>query len=375
MSMAGTASDIATDVGREKFTVCVKSIQECSSDDLRAWSSLAETSSPFTVFQRPDFVRAIGEGEVLFLREGGRMRLVLPFTLKQSHGARILSMTGTPVCQYDNLLADDNAARDGLIGVLLDRLKGRGVDALRLERIPANSPWFSHKAFASRQTNLLEAPFRHFGGMDGPLSTGYSSSKRLMRKKRKLAETGNVDYRAEPAGTACPEMIDHAISMKQAWLKEKGETSRLFARAELCAQFRAMFLRPESSGWIFSVTKDGVPIAVHLAFCTPLSLHQHFTVYDPSYHVFSPSALLTHFQMEWCIERQMKIFDFMPPAYDYKMDWCDQKMAVHDVFLPLTLKGWMSLDHAKLRAKPLLRKVFYRLPENLRKQIVNAMNG
>ena len=379
MSIAVAAYGEAVQEAHEGLKCEAVAASTLQPDHLADWQALASIASPFSFFQHEGFIKALDEAdaELLFVKDGEKTQAVMPFVMERRSGRTTVCQPGAPITQYNTLLAEPDADGHEIVDAVLDYFRHqRHADAIRLERVPVGSAFLAHPDFQSRTANPQEAPIERLKGKTAICPSGNASVKRLKRKLRKLEESGQVQFHTLDAAHAPQEWVDWAIAQKQAWLSEKGDTSRLFSDTEALKRFRALFgdNAPEGAK-VLAVTVDDALLAVHLIFASAKAEHLYLTVYDMAYHRHSPSALLTLLQCERALAEGVEVFDMMPPFFDYKKDWCSESVKVVDVFVPLTFKGRMSLDHGVHRFKPSIRKVFNLLPEKTRKAIISIFAG
>jgi CelD/BcsL family acetyltransferase involved in cellulose biosynthesis len=359
------------------FVCSITSLAEMSDNTLMAWSELCQQNSWTGVFQRPDMVLALGspQTQVLCIHRGSILKLVMPFEVHTQAGIRVLGMPGDAITQYSTIVCPINHETQELLECALQALRQHDLcDAVFLSNAAEHASLFSSLALrqarvSSRKT--VFAPLSDYFGDKSYAPHGSFSPKKMRWSARRLEDIGTLEYHRFEAGKAPKEWIEKAVNLKLEWLKQHGDTSRLFANANLRNKFIALFTSIKNTPAVcHALSIDGEPIAVHLALETKKSSHLYFTVYDPEYSKYSPSAVLTLHQVLGYISDKIEVFDFMPPFYEYKTKWCDKTMEVYDVFLPLNNKGRYSLFALKVRLKPKLRKLFDKLPTALRNAII-----
>lgn len=379
MSVAAATYDKARGEAGNRLSCEAVAVSALQASHLADWQALAALASTFSFFQHEGFIKAFDEpgAELLFVKDGEKTQAIMPFVMERRGGLTTVCQPGAPITQYNTLLAEPDADGHEIVDAVLGYFRHqRHADAIRLERVPVGSAFLAHPDFQSRTGNRQEAPVENLVGKTAICPSGNASVKRLKRKLRKLEESGQVAFHALHAAHAPQEWVDWAIAQKQAWLSEKGDTSRLFSDPEALKRFRTLFgdAAPEGAK-VLAMTLDDTLLAVHLIFASAKAEHLYLTVYDMDYHRHSPSALLTLFQCERALAQGVEMFDMMPPFFDYKKDWCSSSVEVFDIFMPLTMRGSISFERGVSHLKPAMRKVFNLLPEKTRKAIISLMMG
>ncbi|MCA1825534.1 MAG: GNAT family N-acetyltransferase [Myxococcales bacterium] len=174
----------------------------------------------------------------------------------------------------------------------------------------------------------------------------------LRRRKRRLAELGEVSYEFAEDNDALADFFDIEAS---GW---KGRDGTAIAQ------------RPELVGFYTQVARDaakrkalalgllklaGKPIAAHLSIVHGGRHHLIKIGYDESLHEYSPGQQLVSEAIRDSCERGLREFDFLGPCMEWKLDW-ESELRTHTwltIFRP-TPKGRL-VHAARFTAWPVLK--------------------
>jgi CelD/BcsL family acetyltransferase involved in cellulose biosynthesis len=146
----------------------------------------------------------------------------------------------------------------------------------------------------------------------------------LRRRKRRLAEQGDVSYAILDGKDA--KALDVALadffSIEASGWKGRGGTA-IAQRPELVGFYTQIARDAAKRGALALgfLTHKGVRIAAHLSI---VHNAKHYLVklgYDEAFHEYSPGQQLTSEAMRDSCERGLVEFDFLGPDMDWKRDW------------------------------------------------------
>ncbi|MDE2333197.1 MAG: GNAT family N-acetyltransferase [Rhodospirillales bacterium] len=102
--------------------------------------------------------------------------------------------------------------------------------------------------------------------------------------------------------------------------------------------------------------------------------------YDPAAGTLSPSRLLLERVIRWCMANGLVTFDFLPGEEAYKPVWANDREAVADYVVPVSLWGHVRIAwgrHAMgwLARRPWVMRVYRAVPTALRARVRRRLSG
>ncbi len=356
-------------------------------EGLRAcWRDLESRSSPApTVFQSFDWVyqwsmtyadhaRANpAEIRILLGLRNGKLVFVLPLMTRKRHGVKLLTWISDPFGQYGDILCDISESADDWMKAAVDFCRSK-CDAeilyLRHVRADARIAKFANQQMANAHFNE-QAPFLDLKAFhsDADYDLRYSSTQKKRRKKikRHLELLGPVSFAAISEPAAVDAAIVSAIAEKQIWLEKRGRFNRIMgcsrhieflqhlARLEnspLKLVVTALKTGEQSVSWDINFRYDGTN------YCYITS---HANVLDD----LSPGRLHMDQSQRLCITEGLTKFDLMLPNDPHKDSWSSGRIDVNDYYQAFTPWGRLYGAVYVSWVRPIIRKVYYSLPQNM----------
>ncbi len=201
--------------------------------------------------------------------------------------------------------------------------------------------------------------------------------KDLRRRRRRLAELGEVRFELLGNADDIANAIPVSIQQKQAWFEarklygrfiEHQRASEWLTRAALGAQ--------ADDRLVYAVLKlDDRIIASNLGFVSHGRLYNYFGSFDLDLQRYSPGNILTQDLLQWAIDNGIEQFDLMPPNDAYKSSWANSELAVSSYRLGIGPKGRIAdwCYHPALRSIGL--RSYRALPRSLRKVAAQWLGG
>lgn len=328
------------------------------------WDALADRVSA-TPFVRPGWVRAWAGAfaprrmEILAARRDGRLAGVLPVVRGGLGGARSATNAHTP---HFDVLGEDPA----VVRRLVDELyAGRppSVTLAYLDPAQASCAAALAGAHAARYRiaarTMLRSPYVV---VDGDHEAYLRSRRRsfladLRRRRRRLAERGEVTFEASDAAHASEPMLDELLALEAAGWKAvrgtaiaaRGSTRRFYAGITAWAGARSMArllvlrLDGRALAALLGVQADGVHYLLKGGF-------------DPAYARYSPGQLVLAETIARAFADGLWRVELGGGADPYKLQWADavrNRVGVR-AFAPTAAGslGWVAVA----RGRPLVER-------------------
>ncbi|AYD00515.1 GNAT family N-acetyltransferase [Neorhizobium sp. NCHU2750] len=321
---------------------------------------------------------------------GSRVVLILPFEISRERLGRVARLPGGRFNNINTGLFDEELTQPNTEELqrfkasLAKTLHGL-ADLIVIDEVPLQWKGISHPlaALASieNQNHSFQLPL--LGTMEATLSqvNAKTRRKKFRAQVRRLEAIGGFDYVVATEANEQHDLLDRFFVQKGTRLKAFGLPD-VFAPQETQAFLHRLLDAPER-GTDRALAMHAIRLKGehegHLAAITGLSRQGghvlcQFSSIDESIGAdASPGELLFWLVIENSIENGAGLFDFGIGDQPYKRSWCSQETVLHDMLLPLTLKGsLLAFRHlAATRAKTMIKRNprLYTLAQSLRSKL------
>lgn len=311
----------------------------------------------------------------------GALALILLLLIKRQHGIKVAFWLGGALVAVGDGLAPpgvDIAAAGALIRRRLSA--SRAADLLHLRYVPETArvaAWLADAAMA--RTEHGPAPYLNlaaaagFAALHEARISKAERSKRA-RKRRRLAEIGPLRMDIASASPAAVADLQQGLAMKRAWAAERGLHSGQLSDAY--AERLMLACAAHHPGFECCTLRAGDEVLNFvMALRCGREVIYHLTVYNPAYERWSPGLIqLEDLIAKWLTE-DVAAVDFGNGLNPYKLEWTDVSHAHQDYAVALSLAG-RAYAHASLHiADPLLRKVYFSMPSDLRGRLMSMFKA
>ncbi len=356
-----------------------------------SWRALDEASTADLVwFQSFDWCRnwlamqaTAGDiPQILTLTLQGSAIAILPMVKKRAaFGARILESLGQPHTQYSNILT-----RGGTLTALeLEALRKAlltqsGADATILNYVPIHSPLARILAHTTPSASLANtASMLNLQGLGGSKSFESTRSvhaqKRLRRHIRLFEkEFGTLTFVAMyPNHPEYAKLVDDCVEMKKVWLRATGRMGSGLMRNNHAAFLAALSPDKAGAGPVLWVLRGASKlIAAEIGFLQRGHYYCYMSSFDSALWKLSPGKLQKAMTINALADMGAKTFDLMGNPTGYKDDYADTHVALSGYVVNLSLRGALYTRTWTEHMEPLLRQMFYRMPNRFRQSLAAA---
>lgn len=304
-------------------------------------------------FRKVDKPRGARLAAILIRDAAGEARMLLPLAVCRTGAVTTAEFIGGKHSNFNMPLLRPGAQRisaAGLKQALADAGRKAGIDLYLL----LNQP---------QEWEGVANPMASIGGQPSP-SHGYKfalhgelesllrerlskdTRRKLRQKETKLAGLGALAYRKATTDAEALDLLDVFLKLKAARFQEQGiedpfagEAVRAFLSTIACGgDGRRSVLE------MHALTLDGRPIAIFGGIADARRFSGLVTAFDPETEIArcSPGeVLLTHLVGD-CLARGLVTFDLGVGEARYKDQFCDQREALFDTIVPVTLMGRLA---------------------------------
>lgn len=283
----------------------------------------------------------------LVMRRADRTVAIWPLVITPGPLLNVASPMNSETSEYCPCLVDPEEPPEALWTALRQELRTRrGADALRLPHVRRDTPLHSVISAAREARATVVQPAPLVCATDFSTSDDYhawlpaDARASLRRRRRRLEETGRVDFQVIACASERMEALKWVLEHKGAWLQRRG-----LANVRLLSKHNAAFLEATlrqdwTSGnrMVFALKIDGALIAAEIASVDGSRVESFTASFDPSFERYSPGALLTLEVIRWALDRRLD-YDFRTGTEPYKFKWCSHVTPVTSYLLPITFRG------------------------------------
>lgn len=292
------------------------------------WAELVQHCTTATPFQHPGWVipwwKHLGSGElfVLAMRERGRLVAMLPLFLHPWEGRRQLTILGTGISDYLDLIAQPDFAEPAVsaVAAFLESQRERW-DLCRWQDLPATSPLLrpgrgqATGAEPCIDVELGRDPIQFRNRLP------YQLRRTLKTSRKRLAAVGEVAFETcveDSDGRAIEQLfLLHGMRWRDA-----GEEGVL-ADAAVQAFHREVAPRMTKAGALrfYLMTVDRCVKAVIYGFLWGGRFFSYLGGYDPTLKDYSPGSLILDYAIGEAIRERARRWDFLRGSEGYKTQW------------------------------------------------------
>jgi len=161
------------------------------------------------------------------------------------------------------------------------------------------------------------------------------------RNRRKLAERGVVKFSVATTIEDQERFFSAMMRQKRRrYLETRGIDG--FTRPGFSSYYAEMTNRYASQGFVHlsALTVNDVIVATHWGLVAGARFYYLLPTYEAGeWSRFSPGRLLLENLLEWSFLNGIRIFDFGMGDEQYKTLYCDKKLQLYEIIIPVTLRG------------------------------------
>jgi CelD/BcsL family acetyltransferase involved in cellulose biosynthesis len=175
------------------------------------------------------------------------------------------------------------------------------------------------------------------------------------RQKKRLGEFGKLQFLIAKSPEEIKLLTDKMIDQKRRRYEETN-VADMFADN----LFREFYHRvaekmvPNGNIHLSALKVGDTFLAIHLGLVSKQRFYYLMPTFEGgAWRKFSAGRLLMEYLIEWCIQNEIRTFDFTIGAESYKQDWCNQSMDIYEYLQAKSAKGILYVFLQKVKRKAL----------------------
>jgi len=266
------------------------------------------------------------------VRQGEKVIGVAPLLVREGKASFIGS---ADVCDYLDFVVAPEKEQD-FFDVLLDDLKGKGINLLDLRPLRPDSTVLTHlvSIAQNRGYEVLCQSEDVSVELDLPATweeylAALTTKQRheVRRKLRRLWEAGNVEHRCVEVGREVEDYLDIFLKLFSLSRDEKAS----FMNPKMESFFRSLAKAMAEIGLLRLgvIQLDKVPVAMTMGFDYNDSHYLYNSAYDPQFNYLSVGLLCKILCLKESIEKGRKKWDFLKGGEPYKYQLGGQEIPLY----------------------------------------------
>lgn len=351
------------------------------------WLELEQSAGRDVLFQSLGWIRAIWDFEIARNNSAFRPIIVLtfrdnkligglPMELLDTGMRRVLVPMGYAFSQISNALVTAGEAPEAIVRQLIETTKSTiACDTLLFTKVRAGSSLY--KGLPGDHIKTAEpigAPVVDLAGYadfaEYFQTIRWKTRKNIRNARNRLErEAPLVHHVIENASEQLP-LIERTLSSRGQRLREQGLTSRAFGTRhfqDFCAR---LVSHPDLSILGFSLVHGETPLAEQWGFIHAGRYYAYVATRNFSHAEESPGKMHLAEITQAISARGMEACDLGIPVMPYKMTWATHVIDVHDIAVPLTIRGKVIVYFWDVWLRPTLKAMVLRTPAELRAKVM-----
>lgn len=355
-------------------------------DDWNRLANQASCPSPFHTFPMIiAWVKAFCLGpnatyalRIIVIARGEIIVAIAPLVVSKGI-VRKLEIAGAPVSQYDAWLLDADYNPQSLAELIWHQIEGMSdIDLISFENVRQYTPLYDLLSLQSLPVETQIAPAVDIQQQPDyakyVLTRNAKSRKSRRRQRRKLSETGTINFQVHRPGPQTRNLIIECLDLKSRWLEENAISSQAFLSSAALDCLVEATSDPKSGALLSILSVGDNPVAYELGFESGGHYCAFLGTYKKEFSGFGPGALQIEQTLEFAFANKFRLYDFLAPADRYKQSWNNTDTLIQSWSIPKTLNGKIFGYGWDRVLRPKLKNVFAKLPTFFRRAIISVLN-
>lgn len=386
-----TALGLASGASDRYSVVIAQSMSDCAA----SWRLFEEDASP-AVFQTHDWLSCwmdtVGAAQraspriALVGDSNARLVMILPLMLVSRWGMQVLCWMAEDDADYHApLVAPDFAAtcNSSTMRDILARIVRQVPEASAISLVKTTSMFMDQPSPLSKLPHHPHPCAAHAvhlpgGSFDDFYAAARSKStrKRDRQRRRKLEDYGDVRFEIATDTSRQHDLLNVILAQKADWLSARGIKDPFAEDGVHTFLHRLIENRTTRQHLhISALTVDDAVAAGNVGYVYEGRFYAVIgSVTNGELARHSPGVLHLHDLFRWCYDHDVSVFDLTVGDEGYKNEWCDSRLDLIDIRMPLSVSGvffiaaqrlW-ALAKRRIKASPALFSIATRIRSRTR---------
>lgn len=305
---------------------------------------------------------------------------IWPLSVQRASGIRTVRNLDDPFGQLAGILCARAEWIEPCVAAILEHIRVLGLaDAVCIDHVIEGSPLHCALIAAGARTNgtneIVQVDMRQSPTFADYQRTRNAKSRKNLRNamNRLRGAHGDIVETVVEDKPAIGGLIRQTFAGRLEWMKVNGKSTDAFRDAVFRPLVEGLDAAPELSLIGFQMQAFGRTIASQWGFVHGGRYYAYISSRDLDFDDFSPGRLHLGSVLAACKERRLDILELMAPAAPYKLMWSDRVMNIHDLSLPLTARGRVTLGVLEV-AMPAMQSLARALPPGLKRRLARHVN-
>lgn len=317
---------------------------------------------------------------VVTLRQGGELIGLLPLSIQNNNGLKLITGLTEPYQQYTEILLSNKVDADDVAIILLQELKKSKVDYFHSGQVRLGSALAKILDKKAKRVGEQDAaPFvrlTDWPDFDSYFKSVKAKTRKNMRNARnRLSREAEISHQSGTTGALLGTVIDRTYEGREAWLERLGITSRAFRNSDFKG-FLDRFKNTKITNvnvLAMSLKHGDAPMSDQWGFVYRGRYYAFMATWHEDYEAQSPGKLHLAEVVETCYEQGIDVADFMIPASSYKFTWTDEATPVCDYVYSMSWRGWIQCNIWLGLVRPIAKKLVQKIPTGLRGFLISKL--
>ena len=306
---------------------------------------------------------------------------IWPLSLQRSSKMWAVRNLDDPFGQFAGLLCRHSQWVEPCVHAVLDVLRRQKLaDAICIDSVIEGSPLHCALIAAGAKTGSSNEIVQ----VDMRGAPTFADYQRTLNAKTRKNLRNSLNRLRSAHGEVTDVVIDDpaqlASVVKQTfdgrvdWMQRNGKSTNAFRDPDFRQLVESLCAVPSLSLLGFQMHAFGKPIAGQWGFVHEGRYYAYLSARESGFDEFSPGRLHLGSVIAACKARGLDILELMAPAARYKLMWTDRVMGIHDLWMPLTARGTITLGILEI-VLPSMQSLARSLPKGLKRRLARRVNS
>lgn len=304
-----------------------------------------------------------------------------PLSLQRGSKMWAVRNLDDPFGQFAGFLCRHSEWIEPCVHAVLQGLRRQGLaDAVCIDGVIEGSPLHCALIAAGAKTGssneIVQVDMRGAATFaDYQRTLNAKTRKNLRNSMNRLRSAhGEVTNVVLDGSTQLALIVKQTFDGRVEWMQRQGKTTNAFRDPDFRPLVEGLCSAPSLSLLGFQMHAFGEPIAGQWGFVYEGRYYAYISAREAGFAEFSPGRLHLGSVIAACKERGLDILELMAPAARYKLMWTDRVTGIHDMWMPLTARGTVTLGILEI-VLPGVRSLARSLPKGLKRRLARRVNS